>query len=384
MQAARVLLTTMLFVVLLAAITPASADSDTTVYVTSQNFEGGRMYYRSDSGLIWVFFYNGRVSSYPASSYSGLPDNPYYNPPPGRIRPIFGFGKVWGSVTDVRNRLGWATTHELGFRARIVTQGAITYLTELDGRIIQINTGGTWQYVSSVPQPSPGTPRIVRIDGSPNPVSAGGTLKVSWEVQGTETVIIEFYSTASPSVPFTLLQDLPLTGVSEVAVPATIQGDVRITIWAANRWHYYSPTPMYQRVIQQTITVGVQRSVDQTPYAQAAYQKYERGFMIWRGDTGAVIVFWGDQSGQVATYPENVYGALPDNPITYVPPGRVRSVSGFGKVWGNYQNVRDGLGYALGPEEAYTVSMQLSGTGSQSYRLPDGRWVHVNGSSWSY
>jgi hypothetical protein len=187
-----VLLTALLFVVLLAATAPASADSDTTVYVTSQNFEGGRMYYRSDTGLIWVFFYNGRVSSYPASSYSSLADNPYFKPPPGRIRPIFGFGKVWGSVADVRNRLGWATTHELGFRARIVTQGAITYLTELDGRIIQINTGGTWQYVSGVPQQPPGTPRIVRIDGSPNPVSAGGTLKSILGGAGTETVIIEF------------------------------------------------------------------------------------------------------------------------------------------------------------------------------------------------
>jgi hypothetical protein len=382
MKAARALITLALLLVVLAAVGPTSADSTVTVYVTSQGFDGGRMYWRADTGSIWVFFYSGQVYTYPASSYSYLPDNPYFNPPAGHIRPINGFGKIWGSSADVRNRLGWATTPEIGFYTQIATQGAITYLTELDLKTIQINTNGTWQHVASIPQ-SPFVPQILWIDATPNPVTAGSALTVSWAVTGCELAIIEFYDSSHPSVPFTLLQDLPLSGTTSVTVPVTIGGNVQITIWAANRWNYYSPVPMYERIVQQTVVVGVQQFTSQIDYTQAAYQKYERGFMIWRADTGQVIVFWGEQTGQISTYEQNEYGVLPDNPIAYVPPDRVRSVNAFGKVWGNYQSVRDGIGYALGPEEAYTLTVVRSAS-TQSFRLPDGRWVAVSGSIWTF
>ena len=381
MKTARVGLALALVAILLmgVGIAPASA-GEVTVYVTSQQFDAGRMYWRSDTGLIWVFVNNGAVYSYPASSYSGLPDNPYFNPPTGHVRPINGFGKIWGSSANIRNQLGWAITSELGFLTGIVTQGGVTYLTELDGRILQINANGTWQVAASIPTPPPDAPRIVSFSAAPDPVNAGSALTVSWEVAGVSTAIIEFYSTAQPNTPFTLLQDLPLSGSTSVTVPATIAGDVSITIWAANRWHYYSPTPLYQRIVSQTITVGVQHPGATTLYAQAAYQLYEHGFMIWRADTGAVVVFFGDQAGRVDIFAQDAYGVLPDNPITYVPPERVRSINGFGKVWGNYQSVRDGLGYALGPEEAYTLTIQTTGWNNlDAYRLPDGRWARITG-----
>lgn len=376
----RAVLALVMISVLAAGIVPSAAAGDVAVYVTSQQFEAGRMYWRSDTGSIWVLFNSGSVSSFLASSFSGLPNNPFYNPPAGRIRPINGFGKIWGGYADVRNRLGWAITQEIGFLTHIVTQGGMTYITELDGRILQINANGTWQVASSIPQSTPDTPRIVSISAAPNPVNAGLTLTVSWQVAGVETAIIEFYSSTAPNVPFVLLQDLPLSGSAPVTVPANIAGDVTITIWAANRGHSYSPTPMYQRVTQQTITVGVARPVANTQYTQATYQKYERGYMIWRADTGAVLVFFGEQSGRVQSFAEDVYGVLPDNPIAYVPPGRVRSINGFGKVWGNTPFVRDGLGYALGPEDAYTLTIQTAGgTSFDSYRLPDGRWATITG-----
>jgi hypothetical protein len=383
MKAARVLIILVLLLVMLAAVLPASADGTATVYVTSQGFEGGRMYWRADTGTIWVFIYTGQAYTFPVSSYSYLPDNPYFNQPPGYVRAINGFGKIWGSRPDVRNQLGWATTSEIGFYTQVVTQSGITYLNELDLKIIQINTNGTWQYVSSIPQPPPSVPQILWIDAAPNPVTAGSTLTVSWTVTGCELAIIEFYDSSNPSAPFVLLQDLPLSGTASVTVPATIGGNVQITIWAANRWYYYSPVPMYERVVQQTIVVGVLPLTGQTDYTQAAYQKYERGFMIWRADVGRVIVFWGDQGGPITTYEQNEYGVLPDNPITYVPPDRVRSINGFGKVWGNYQSVRDGIGYALGPEEAYTLTVVRSAS-TQSFRLPDGRWVTVSGAFWTF
>jgi hypothetical protein len=383
MKTARIVLAAALVAILLiaAGIAPASA-GDVTVYVTSQQFDAGRMYWRSDTGLIWVLVNNGAAYSYPASSYSGLPDNPYFNTPAGHFRPINGFGKVWGSSASLRNQLGWAITPELGFQARIITQGGITYLTELDGRILQINPNGTWQVVASIPTPPPDAPRVVSISAAPNPVDAGSTLTVTWQVAGVETAILEFYTTNQPNVPFTVLQDLPLAGSAPVTVPATASGEVTITIWAANRWHYYSPTPLYQRLARQTISVSVQQPAASTIFTQAAYQKYEHGFMIWRADTGAVLAFLGDQAGKVDVFAQDAYGVLPDNPIAYVPPERVRSINGFGKVWGNYGYVRDGLGYALGPEEAYTLTIQVAGwTHLDAYRLPDGRWARITGYS---
>ncbi len=201
---------------------------------------------------------------------------------------------------------------------------------------------------------------------------------------GTDLVLLEAYDAANLSVPFTVLQGLPLAGSAPVTMPAVLSGEVQIRIWGANRYLYYSPVPMYLRLVQQTISVGVQQPAARTDYAPAAYQKYDGGFMIWRGDTGAVVVFWGASAGQTTVFPENVYGVLPDNPSQAVPAGRVLPIMGFGKVWANYPAVRNGLGWALGPEESYTLTIQTSGTGVESFRLPDGRWVNVTGTSWTF
>ena len=49
---------------------------------------------------------------------------------------------------------------------------------------------------------------------------------------------------------------------------------------------------------------------------------------------------------------------------------------------GNYTVVRNGLGYALGPEEAFTLTIQTTiWTHLDSYRLPDGRWARITGYS---
>jgi hypothetical protein len=272
------LVATAYLLVLLAAALPAAADSDQTVYVTAQSFVGGKMVWRSDTGHIWVLLSSGSVDSFPALSYTNLPDNPYTNPPAGYIRPINGFGKVWGNHTGMRNRLGWAITSELGFYAQIVTRGGYTYLTELNSQVIEISPSRTWQYVAGIP-PLPSSP------------------------------------------------------------------------------------------------------ANNTSYTQAAYQQYERGFMLWRADTGAVMVFFGGTSGQMITYAQNTYGTWPDNPIVYTPPGFTRSINGFGKVWGSQPPLRDGIGYALGPEEAFTMTVQTSAGNPTVFSLPDGRSVNV--SLWS-
>jgi hypothetical protein len=369
------------------ALPGVAADSGVTVFVTSQRFEGGVMYWRSDTGLIWVLFNDGQVQAFPSTAYGRLPDNPFFGAPSGRIRPINGFGKVWGNYQTVRDRLGWATLPELGYVTRIVTRGSAVYLVQLDASVVQIDPNNTWHLASIIPQPAPSAPRIVSVQVQPDPVELGGSLRITWRVTGTDVVLIEGWDadSSSPS-PFTVLTDLPLVGSTLVSVPASLKTDVRIVIWGANRAQGYSPVPMYERLVQSSVTVHVKRGAVQTDYSRAAFQRYERGFMIWRADTGAVMVFWGDQAGQVNLFPERTYGGLPDNPVSLeTPPGRVRPVSGFGRVWGNFQVVRDQLGWALGPEEAYTTVIQtFTGTASDSFTVPDGRALYVTGTSWSF
>jgi len=45
-----------------------------------------------------------------------MPNDPVTEtPPPGFLRPILGFGKVWGNFADVRSVLGWGSSIELSY-----------------------------------------------------------------------------------------------------------------------------------------------------------------------------------------------------------------------------------------------------------------------------
>ncbi len=56
------------------------------------------------------------------------------NPPPGRLEPKRGFGKVWREKPGVREALGWATNPDRGDRAtmQLFDQGVMVWLTGTD------------------------------------------------------------------------------------------------------------------------------------------------------------------------------------------------------------------------------------------------------------
>ncbi|MBN8591533.1 MAG: LysM peptidoglycan-binding domain-containing protein [Anaerolineae bacterium] len=93
--------------------------------VTYQAFERGFMLFRRDNAEISV--YSGSVSgslrNFPVSSYTNLPDNPLGAAPAGLIRPIFGFGKVWGNYPDIQAALGWAISNEQGYITTVTRYG---------------------------------------------------------------------------------------------------------------------------------------------------------------------------------------------------------------------------------------------------------------------
>ncbi|MBZ0288918.1 MAG: hypothetical protein K8I30_14975, partial [Anaerolineae bacterium] len=113
----------------------------------------------------------------------------------------------------------------------------------------------------------------------------------------------------------------------------------------------------------------------------AAYQVFENGFMIWRADTGAILTF-PKQTG-VQQFLQGDYENLPDNPVTDAPPeARLSPINGFGRVWGNFSQVRGALGWAMDGEKSYQTTLHttyvMSPDGVKSIpglclNLPDGR-----------
>ena len=122
-------------------------------------------------------------------------------------------------------------------------------------------------------------------------------------------------------------------------------------------------------------------SAQQAGLLPITYQKFERGYMVWRADTGHVWVL--GNNGQLINYTASSYGRLPDNLIT--PPAGLRApIMGFGKVWGNNKAVRDLIGYAISDEASASANYQLVTPTNVTFLAfadvtaqiePDSRWV---------
>lgn len=293
-----------LFLILLllalgAAVFPAAAQV-TPVYITTQRFDSGMMVYRADSGTVYVLSGTGKALTFSSTAYSYLPDNPIFGDPPSRLRPIFGFGKVWGNNTSVRDMLGWPTLPEIGFNTSVLVQNTTIFITELDGSVIQINNDGTWTRNGPYSSVTP-TPVIC-----PHPFFWG---------MPTDDVC--------PGAPVT---------------------------------------------------------------TKAAYQPYERGFMIWLADAGDIWVFVAPSSPLSRVpwlhFAESDYAGFADAGPQQPPTGKVQPINGFGRVWYNLINYVSGnpinadLGWATAPETGYSATRQVYGRVSHVHQylsLPDGR-----------
>lgn len=130
--------------------------------------------------------------------------------------------------------------------------------------------------------------------------------------------------------------------------------------------------------------LGWARSEQATP-VNAAYQTFEQGVMIWRGDEQRIYVLYSDGTWQV--FEDTFREGEPESDSTLRPPdGRQQPVRGFGKVWRAHPDMRARIGWATAREEGVTVQVQPFANGTMLwvrgliYTLleePDGqrRWV---------
>ncbi|MFQ5343407.1 MAG: hypothetical protein ACE5F6_17845, partial [Anaerolineae bacterium] len=89
----------------------------------------------------------------------------------------------------------------------------------------------------------------------------------------------------------------------------------------------------------------------------AAFQPFEGGVMIWRGDTQTIYVLYDDNSWN--GFEDTWTPDQPERDPTIQPPeGREQPVRGFGKVWREQPGVRERLGWGLRSEEAYQSAVQ--------------------------
>ncbi|MBL8161044.1 MAG: hypothetical protein JNJ61_03605 [Anaerolineae bacterium] len=250
------------------------------------------------------------------------------------------------------------------------------------------------------------------VEAVPGANPRGDLYGLSWNITGSSYALIEVYDRnqivpgldAYPALQ--LITDLPPVGAINIILPDYLSNGARLVLWAYESEgnigggllrrtayvvqdipvvssYFTRPTPIPSCEPRFHFTPG-----DSDPYGCAApvsiytepgaYQPFERGFMLWRSGDRAVLVF--SKDGWFSYYQEVNYDSLPDNPVTEEPPaGRIKPVSGFGRIWGNLSEVREALGWALAPEQAYTMTAQTSAASFYYLTTPDGTVLQLRG-----
>jgi hypothetical protein len=132
--------------------------------------------------------------------------------------------------------------------------------------------------------------------------------------------------------------------------------------------------------------VGQPPPVGRTTTTYATYQPFQNGFMVWSADSSAISAYLGG-SAQLRSFAARTYsqwagpasGSLA--PIPYYLPQQ-----GFGKVWASARGIGAALGWAIGPEIGYTMTVNYNASSRvTNFSLPTGQFLvnNFNG-TWSY
>lgn len=220
--------------------------------------------------------------------------------------------------------------------------------------------------------------RINSFTVSPTFATEGDPITVSWEVSGTDVV-----SVAARNYPGEPRFGPPSRYASSGSTTLTAPYGVRefnVVLWAAAD-------------VEQSVTVrldcrfewfgaGGQHCPEAAASSEpAVYQAFEHGYMLMRQDSDRVWIYF-DSDGSFHVRPTSHPWWVTGDEVDFTDPapeGRFRPAGVFGRIWGNDAWFRDNLGWALAPEQNYSMTYQqtpwAAGTGLWRFRmftLPDG------------
>ncbi len=224
---------------------------------------------------------------------------------------------------------------------------------------------------------SPTGPQIVTFTASPASLIPGQNLTVSWDVRGANNVSITWRHNLIQQASQPINGDgslLPLTGQITFDPPDQV-GVLTLSLNVPGALTQYLEVPITCQYAWQTtssLLLNVCPTGDPQP-VQAAYQPFENGFMLWQNAT-----VWAFYTGSSQGWFANDTWAGEEITFGQTPPeGRTQPVRGFGKLWVTSEAIRQSLGWATAPEQAYTMQLQsatMPGGGiAYAVTLPDGR-----------
>ncbi|NIV36619.1 MAG: hypothetical protein GWN58_46455 [Anaerolineae bacterium] len=135
-------------------IAPRCPLSQVHPWAAYEPFERGHMVWREDTREIYVLYDDGDYETYLDTWQEGDPVVIPGTPPPGLYAPVRGFGNLYASQPQARERLGWATAEEEGYTMWVETRpggsgrypGITTYFTLPDGTVLNLYPfTSTWQ-----------------------------------------------------------------------------------------------------------------------------------------------------------------------------------------------------------------------------------------------
>ncbi len=189
----------------------------------------------------------------------------------------------------------------------------------------------------------------------------------SWEVGQTGSVQYTIAPERRDHDTFVLF----VSGEEGVQARATVQ----IRLRCPDEW-FFTPAPDICPAVPATVGPG-------------AEQHFERGLMLWVGPEERIYVLFDDGMGRRwSAYEDRWEEGMPtSDPGIEAPPGLEQPVRGFGLVWRENAQVREGLGWAIAEEQGYQTAMQRTSHVRYSdlyIRAADGGvWkLRPNGSSW--
>ena len=223
---------------------------------------------------------------------------------------------------------------------------------------------------------------ILSLTADPNPVDRGAVVRLSWTVRNAVTVTLWPLSFDShlnqwfrqTSATYSGTGDAELT----VAVPEDTRGPLRYELEAQDSSgdKVTAQTELIQPFCNPAFFGGpVDPSFCLHPAesAPAEFQRFERGYMIWRSDTGDIFVLTQDPGLHSFWLLWSATGA--SQQIGVPPAGEYAPGGHFVETWallgpaelGGAQALRDMLGWATSPVTNYTLTEQVRLDG----RFPD-------------